>query len=104
MDSYSPLNNYGYVGSSGLMTIDGSPTINGYSGGASQYVGNSGSPDGSGVLGGSWYNPSEGNIHIIHNGDILRKVDPGKSDLYMFKHIMITKNLPLDSSAFNKYI
>ena len=28
--------------------------------------------------GGSWYSSSgEGSIHVLHNGDVLRKVDPG---------------------------
>ena len=76
--------NYGtYMGNGGPLSLDVSPTelksISTYSGGGS-YIGqgvqfSSVSPASQG--GGSWYSPSDGNVHVLHTGEILRKVDQG---------------------------
>ena len=34
--------------------------------------------------GASWYSPSDGNIHVLHTGEVLRKVEPGRFILLKF--------------------
>jgi hypothetical protein len=82
--SESPLEyNYGSygMGGAGSLSLDVSPTelksmsVGGYSGNYStvggQFTSVSPAPSN------SWYSPSDGNVHILHTGEILRKVDPG---------------------------
>jgi hypothetical protein len=69
------------------LSLDVSPTelksmsVGGYSGNYSTVGGQftSVSP----APGSSWYSPSDGNVHILHTGEILRKVDPGRFSLLL---------------------
>lgn len=85
---YGSLGNYGsYM--SGSLSLDVSPTelksMSAYPGGnnySSQF--SSASPATPG--GSSWYSPSDGNIHVLHTGEILRKVEPGQLPNYSLCH------------------
>lgn len=97
MDNYNSLGTYGgsYVSGSGqLLSLDSSPILSGGGGGSGGYgpsggtsymitsgpVGPGlGSLEGTGMGGGPWQSSPDGCIHILHNGDILRKVEPGMS-------------------------
>lgn len=90
--SSSPMD-YGYgqygMGAGGSLSLDVSPTelksmsVGGYSGNYStsgQFTSVSPAPGGA-----AWYSPPpEGNIHVLHTGEILRKVDPGLLILHLF--------------------
>ncbi len=83
-----------YMSGSGGLSLDVSPTelksmpgsysSGSYTGG--QYTSVSPVPPG----GGSWYSPSDGNIHVLHTGEVLRKVDPGR--FYSFYTFLINAN------------
>lgn len=82
---YGSISNYGPYMANGGLSLDVSPTdlksISAYSGGGGGYIGqgvqfSSVSP--ASQASASWYNPSDGNIHILQTGEVLRKVDQGK--------------------------
>ena len=80
----SGLTNHGsYIGGGGLgLSWDTSPTeLKSMTGSYSNSYPLSGpfqsvSPAPSG--GAAWYSPSEGNIHVLHTGDVTRKIDAGE--------------------------
>jgi len=106
--SESPLEyNYGSygMGGAGSLSLDVSPTelksmSVGYSGNYSTVGGQftSVSP----APGGSWYSPSDGNVHILQSGEILSKVDPGLCVTYKFR-LLSHQTFPQSFFRLNEY-
>ena len=79
----SSSNNAGSSSGASGATSTGAATAATYSGYSYNLPGSSGSPPG-----GSWYTSSgEGSIHVLHNGDVLRKVEPGHLHIHLHIHL-----------------